>query len=241
MLGFWVVGCMVPEPELPVAAVAADKMTVAQARAALAARELSTEGKRDALVARLEAAGHKGGDAAAAASSSRMMMTGLVACVAISLHNLPEGLIVYTQTLSGVCTEPWGGWASEELARYARGCVGRGVAISVAMALHNIPEGMAVAAPVLSATGSRWEAIKWCVLSSVVEPAGAIILGLVFQGSLTPEVQAVLEAVVSGIMVMLCIMELMPTAAELAGPRMAALSNLAGQATIFAGLWLVHA
>ncbi|KAA0159483.1 hypothetical protein FNF28_05840 [Cafeteria roenbergensis] len=240
MLGFWAVGALLPEPELPVAEASADKLRTGELRVALRAAEADDSGDRAQLVERLDALrAADGGGSGGKAGSSKMLMTGVIACIAISLHNLPEGLIVYTQTLSGVCKTPWGGWEAGPLAGYLRGCLGRGVAISVAMALHNIPEGMAVAAPVLAATGSRWEAFKWCVLSSIVEPLGAIVLGLAFRGSLAGPLQEVLEAVVGGIMVMLCIMELLPTAAELAGPKAAALSNLAGQAVICWGLWLV--
>lgn len=240
MLGFWAVGALLPEPELPVAEASADKLRTGELRVALRAAEADDSGDRAQLVERLDALrAADGGGSGGKAGSSKMLMTGVIACIAISLHNLPEGLIVYTQTLSGVCKTPWGGWEAGPLAGYLRGCLGRGVAISVAMALHNIPEGMAVAAPVLAATGSRWEAFKWCVLSSIVEPLGAIVLGLAFRGSLAGPLQEVLEAVVGGIMVMLCVMELLPTAAELAGPKAAALSNLAGQAAICWGLWLV--
>jgi ZIP family zinc transporter len=253
MLGFWLVASLVPEPDIEslatsgntgVALQAPDKMTLAELQLELAdaAGESSgpAAGTRAELVSRVEEARGSGSSAAASASSSKLMLTGLIACIGISLHNLPEGLIVYTQTLSGVCSEPWAGWAPEALAGFMQGCMGRGVAITTAMALHNIPEGMAVAAPVLAATGSKWEALKWCFLSSIVEPVGAIVMGVSFQDSITEETQSVLEAVVGGIMVMLCLMELMPTAAEYAGARAAAVSNLVGQAAIFFGLSFFH-
>lgn len=254
MLGFWLIASLVPEPDIEALAkddgklelVTADKMTLAQLQTELAgfgAGAAATGGTRAELVRRVEeernaAAGQVVGPSSA--SASKLMLTGLIACVGISLHNLPEGLIVYTQTLSGVCKEPWVGWEPEALGGFLQGCMGRGVAITMAMALHNIPEGMAVAAPVLAATGSKWQALKWCFLSSIVEPLGAIVMGVAFQESITEQTQSILEAVVGGIMVMLCLMELMPTAAEYAGARASAISNLVGQAAIFFGLAMFH-
>lgn len=90
-----------------------------------------------------------------------------------SLHNFPEGIVVYNAGLHGVCE----GEVPEGLWEFMTKCMGRGLAISSAIALHNIPgalqraavswmlppcslrcggpcaEGMAVAAPILASTG----------------------------------------------------------------------------------------
>jgi len=60
--------------------------------------------------------------------------TGLMAALAISLHNLPEGLVVFVAAM-----------ADPSL----------GLATAMAIALHNVPEGIATAAPIYHVTGSR--------------------------------------------------------------------------------------
>lgn len=79
-----------------------------------------------------------------------LMMTGVIAAVGIALHNLPEGLVVYTSTLAGVGCEDVAG---KDWYEYITQCLGRGLPITFAIALHNVPEGMAVALPILASTG----------------------------------------------------------------------------------------
>lgn len=108
---------------------------------------------------------------------------------------------------------------------YLSQCLGRGLAVSFAIALHNIPEGMAVALPIYYATkrysdhfhcssSSKKQALRWCLISSICEPLGALVFGLFFQNYITHYVMAALNAVVAGIMIVLCIVELIPACLE---------------------------
>lgn len=104
-------------------------------------------GSKPAAIADAPSTAAPGGSAPAAASASapamtaaeshRLMMTGIIAAVGISLHNLPEGLVVYTATITGVACE--GSTADMTAMEYVTGCLGRGLAITFAIALHNIP------------------------------------------------------------------------------------------------------
>lgn len=84
-----------------------------------------------------------------------MPASGLLAALAIALHNLPEGLA----TFLGALADP-----------------AAGVAIAVAVALHNIPEGIVVAMPIYYATGSRWKAFMWATISGLSEPLGGLLV-----------------------------------------------------------------
>ena len=53
-----------------------------------------------------------------------------------------------------------------------------------AIALHNILAGMAVVWPMYTATGSEWQAMKWCIVDSMWEPF-AIMFGAFFNTYLT--------------------------------------------------------
>ncbi len=81
-------------------------------------------------------------------------MSGILTAIGISLHNFPEGIAVYMAALRGAHV---------------------GIPLATAIALHNIPEGMSVAAPLYFVSKSRWTAMKWCTISGIFEPLGAII------------------------------------------------------------------
>ena len=167
-----------------------------------------------------------------------LMWTGLNAALGIAAHNLPEGLVVYNHTIGGICER---NSASKDLAWWEfppdpTVCLTRGVAMTFAIALHNIPEGMAVAAPIFAATESKWEAMKWCILSSLGEPIAAVLFGLFFSTGLTKFAMAAVNATTAGIMIALCLAELMPTAASLAGAQSAVISNVVGQLLMFGSI-----
>ena len=166
------------------------------------------------------------------AAQRRMVMTGLIAALGVTLHNLPEGIVVYNSTLKGVCSAgaapaPPGTWL-----RYygmpadLRQCMGEGAAVAFAIALHNIPEGMAVAAPILAATGSAAQAMGLTLLSSAAEPLAAIVFGYFFQASYAGADKAAFDSVlwmvnagVAGVMIALCLGELLPAAFAGASPK----------------------
>lgn len=76
-------------------------------------------------------------------------MTGLVTALGISLHNFPEGLVVFNATVVGVCDmEPPSVFSWD----YLLHCTGRGLVVAIAIAIHNIPEGIAVALPIYVST-----------------------------------------------------------------------------------------
>jgi zinc transporter ZupT len=167
-----------------------------------------------------------------------LMWTGLNAALGIAAHNLPEGLVVYNHTIGGICEQ---NSASKDLLWWEfpedpSVCLTRGVAMTFAIALHNIPEGMAVAAPIFAATESKWEAMKWCILSSLGEPIAAVLFGLLFSTGLTKFAMAAVNATTAGIMIALCLAELMPTAASLTGAQSAVISNVIGQLLMFGSI-----
>ncbi len=50
-----------------------------------------------------------------------------------------------------------------------------GATLAIAIGIHNIPEGLCVSIPIYYATGNRWKAFGWAVLSGVSEPIGALL------------------------------------------------------------------
>ena len=117
--------------------------------------------------------------------------TGVLTAAGLAIHNLPEGFAVF---LSGVAD------------------IKVGIAFAIAIAAHNIPEGIAVSVPIYYATKSKRKAFTWSFISGVAEPLGAIIGLLLFGAYLSETLIAYLFAFVAGIMVFICLDELLPQA-----------------------------
>ena len=121
----------------------------------------------------------------------KLVRMGLQTAVAIALHNFPEGLATFVAFLD----EP-----------------AIGIAFAIAIAIHNIPEGFCVSLPVYYATGNRRKAFLWGIFSGVTEPIGALIGWLFFRNGLNLVLYGVMFGVVGGMMVMISLRELLPTA-----------------------------
>lgn len=87
-----------------------------------------------------------------------------------------------------------------------------GAPLAIAIAVHNLPEGLAVAMPVLHATGSKRTAIGLGTLSGLAEPLGAVLASLVANESSHPDVFGGLFGLTAGMMLFVCIAELLPAA-----------------------------
>jgi len=114
--------------------------------------------------------------------------------IAIGIHNFPEGLATFVATLA----EP-----------------SVGITLAIAIGIHNIPEGLCVALPIFYATGSRMKGFLYALLSGISEPIGALIgYGIIKStgDDLNQVVYGILFGVVGGMMVMIVMLELLPTA-----------------------------
>jgi len=125
---------------------------------------------------------------------AKLKSVSLSAAMAIALHNFPEGIAVFVATLENPTV---------------------GAALAVGIAFHNIPEGLSVALPMYYATGNRCLAFGWAFLSGVAEPIGALIAYAIiyFSGEeIHQMVYATMFGIVTGIMVMISMTGLLPTA-----------------------------
>lgn len=148
----------------------------------------STEGGMERTEAGVDV---DGGAAVADGDNEKLVRMGLMTAVAIGIHNFPEGLATFVAALSDPSV---------------------GAALAVAIAIHNVPEGLCVAIPVYYATGNRWKAFGWALLSGISEPIGAALGWLVLKDIMSELVYGILFGVVAGMMVNITIHELIPTA-----------------------------
>lgn len=122
---------------------------------------------------------------------------GILTAVAITLHNIPEGVATFSSSLSDMSI---------------------GVMLTVAISIHNIPEGLSVAFPIYYSTGSKIKAFLWGALSGLSEPLAALVELVILKifgiqnGDFTPMAYGIIFATVSGIMTYISLCELLPTA-----------------------------
>ncbi len=133
------------------------------------------------------ASGREGGPAAV----DPLMRAGLLTAVAITLHNLPEGLATFLTSMDDMRL---------------------GLPIALAVGIHNIPEGIAVSVPIYYATGSRWQAFGWSALSGLSEPLGALLGLLLLSGFWSQTLLGLSLAAVAGIMIFISFDVLLPSA-----------------------------
>lgn len=121
----------------------------------------------------------------------KLVRMGMLTALAIGIHNFPEGLATFVATLD----DP---------------TVGAGLAIAIA--IHNVPEGLCVAIPIYYATGDRWQAFKWALISGISEPIGAALGWAILYSVMDDTLYGVIFGLVAGMMINICIHELLPTA-----------------------------
>lgn len=121
----------------------------------------------------------------------KLVKMGLSTALAIALHNFPEGLATFVAALDDPSV---------------------GAVLAIAIGIHNIPEGLCVALPIYYATGNRWKAFAWGCLSGLSEPVAALLGWAVLANAMSDNVYAILFGLVSGMMVIISLKELIPTA-----------------------------
>jgi ZIP family zinc transporter len=116
---------------------------------------------------------------------------GYFTALAISIHNFPEGFATFAAYLEDPQV---------------------GVSVALAVAIHNIPIGIAISVPIYYATKQRKRAFWIASATGAVGPLGAI-LGYLFLMPYMNEISfAFMMAIVAGILVVVAIDELLPTA-----------------------------
>uniref|UniRef100_A0A6U0USR7 Uncharacterized protein n=1 Tax=Polytomella parva TaxID=51329 RepID=A0A6U0USR7_9CHLO len=135
------------------------------------------------------------GDGSAEHDEEEAMMLaemGLLVCIAIVIHNFPEGLLTFIGYIEGFQSA---------------------VATAFAIIIHNIPEGMVVAMPMFYSTGSKWKSIGVVSLMGLSVPMGSLIgLSVMCGGALNDVAYAILFALTAGILTYVVIMEVWPKA-----------------------------
>jgi len=160
------------------------------------------------------------------AGHHRLLRMGLFTALAITIHNVPEGLATFFSALQDPAV---------------------GLAIAVAVALHNIPEGVSVSVPIYYATGSRTKAFVYSLLSGFAEFLGAVVALVVLlvllggDGIALPwHLVGILLGGVAGIMVYISLDELLPTSRAYGRGHDSLLGLVAGMAVMALSLLVMQ-
>lgn len=116
---------------------------------------------------------------------------GILNLIVILVHNLPEGIAVFTSSYENI-----------EL----------GIKLMIAISLHNLPEGIIIAVPIYYATKSRKKAMVFAFISGLAEPIGALIAYIFLKDLMFNSFIDITLLFVGVIMVTLSIKELFPKA-----------------------------
>ncbi len=115
--------------------------------------------------------------------------TAMLLTVGIFLHNLPEGMAMAIGAVTDTKT---------------------GVIVALAIMAQDIPEGICTSAPYYMATGNRLKAFLISASTAIPTIIGFFIANQIFQ-SISNDAIGVIIASTAGIMVYICVDELIPT------------------------------
>ncbi len=122
---------------------------------------------------------------------NHLYTVGILNMFSLLLHNLPEGIIVFTSSI-----------ASREL----------GLKIAISIAAHNLPEGICIAVPIYYSTNNRKKAFLYTFLSGVAEPIGAIVTWLFLKPYISILFLNVMFYFVGILMIFISLLEILPEA-----------------------------
>lgn len=142
---------------------------------------------------------------------------GIMSAVAIAIHNLPEGLAIFTAGLKDI---------------------NMAIPIAVAVVIHNIPLSIAISVPLFYSTGSKKKAFLYTLFVGLCQPIGAL-LGYILLSSLFNDlVFGILFTFVAGIMVFVSLDELLPAAQKHEDHHISVYGAIAGMAIMAISLGL---
>jgi zinc transporter, ZIP family len=146
--------------------------------------------------------------------------------LAITLHNLPEGIALGFAFAAAYAA------AASGLDVAGAATFGGAVALTIGLALQNFPEGMAVSMPLRQAGVSRGKSFWYGQLSAVVEPIGAV-LGAAAVLLIQPLLPYAL-AFAAGAMIYVVVEELIPAAQQSGRADLTTTSTMVGFALMMA-------
>lgn len=124
-------------------------------------------------------------------TNGHLTKLGLMSALAIGVHNIPEGLALFTSGLVDITLA---------------------YPVAVAVIIHNIPLSVAISLPLVYSTGSKTKAFLYTLLVGLMQPLGAVLGYVLLHNFFNDLVFGILFSVVAGIMIFVSLDELLPAA-----------------------------
>lgn len=115
---------------------------------------------------------------------------GIFSCIALVLHNVPEGIITFFSTLEDVSL---------------------GITLCIAILMHNIPEGITISLPIYYSTNSKFKALFYTFISGISEPLGGLFIFLLLNKYINHEILSMILLFTGGMMIYISVFKLIPT------------------------------
>lgn len=144
---------------------------------------------------------------------------GLMSAVAIAIHNLPEGLAIFTAGLKDISVA---------------------IPITFAVILHNIPLSIAISVPIYYSTRSKLKAFLYSLIVGLCQPLGAILGYLLLSNFFNDLLFGILYTVISGIMIFVSLDELLPSSQKYEDHHISVYAAIAGMIVMALALSFFH-
>lgn len=126
-------------------------------------------------------------------NSNDLYKLGVLSTIALVIHNLPEGIIVFASSINNPDI---------------------GIKLAIAIACHNIPEGITIAVPIYYATKSRKKALLYALIAGLAEPIGGLITYIFLKDLINTGFINMTLLFVGSLMILLAVNEIYPKALE---------------------------
>lgn len=124
-------------------------------------------------------------------NNSNLNRLGLVFLILITVHNIPEGISVFS---------------------VAKEQIEMSYSLLFAIALHNLPEGIIISVPIYSATKSKLKTFGYTLIATLSEPLGGISGYYLMKSIFNDLTLGIIFCFISGIMIFLSTDQLLPEA-----------------------------
>lgn len=122
---------------------------------------------------------------------NKLYKLGIINCIALMLHNIPEGILTFSTTTVNVSL---------------------GITLALSILFHNIPEGISISIPIYYSTNSKFKAFLYTFISGFSEILGAVITYIFLYKYIDNSFIGVVLSLTIGIMSYISLQELLPTA-----------------------------
>lgn len=138
---------------------------------------------------------------------NKLYKLGIINCIALMLHNLPEGILTFSTTTADISL---------------------GITLALSIMFHNIPEGISISIPIYYSTKSKWKAFIYTFISGASELLGAFITYIFLYRYINFTFISITLALTFGIMVYISLFELLPNALTYQNKKLSIIAFILG-------------